>query len=296
MATHGRALWILDHLEPIQEYTAAQSADAKLSRCDGPAVERQDDRNDEFWDIRRSLARTADRRGDQFNLKRTVTNPMLRITAESGRQGARVDDSANAIARDSRRCVRDQRVQADHRGGRFHTRRRVLSRAAAGAVVAVRRSGRAGVVVAARYPHSSTTFRLGHMAENPSAAWWAEAAGRGGAGPNAGPHVMHGPYTSRWWSTVLRGGRHQDDARHHGIRRCNSPDTRARRRYNDILMDLHGLQQRDAPTWRQFWSRLHREMLSAAPKVAPEQCTGQRQKREFAAFSKEFDAVRAKFG
>ena len=32
VATHGRAVWILDHLEPIQEYTAAQSAagDAKL--------------------------------------------------------------------------------------------------------------------------------------------------------------------------------------------------------------------------------------------------------------------------
>src|SRR5947208_2792748 len=32
LATHGRAIWILDHLEPIQEYAAAQaaSADAKL--------------------------------------------------------------------------------------------------------------------------------------------------------------------------------------------------------------------------------------------------------------------------
>ena len=32
LATHGRAIWILDHLEPIQEYAAAQAAaaDAKL--------------------------------------------------------------------------------------------------------------------------------------------------------------------------------------------------------------------------------------------------------------------------
>ena len=42
IATHGRALWILDHLEPIQEYSAAKaaSADAKLftpaaPRCSG---------------------------------------------------------------------------------------------------------------------------------------------------------------------------------------------------------------------------------------------------------------------
>ena len=26
LATHGRALWILDHLEPIQEYAAAKAA------------------------------------------------------------------------------------------------------------------------------------------------------------------------------------------------------------------------------------------------------------------------------
>src|SRR6202011_2073172 len=32
VATHGRAIWILDHLEPIQEYAAVQAAptDAKL--------------------------------------------------------------------------------------------------------------------------------------------------------------------------------------------------------------------------------------------------------------------------
>ena len=50
VATHGRALWILDHLEPIQEYAAAQAADAKLF-SPGPALQwkTKDDRNDEFW-------------------------------------------------------------------------------------------------------------------------------------------------------------------------------------------------------------------------------------------------------
>ena len=34
VATHGRALWVLDHLEPIQEYTAAQTrATRSCSRC-----------------------------------------------------------------------------------------------------------------------------------------------------------------------------------------------------------------------------------------------------------------------
>src|SRR4051812_9083424 len=52
LATHGRAIWILDHLEPIQEYaaTAAASADAKLFSIP-TALEwkTKDDQNDEFW-------------------------------------------------------------------------------------------------------------------------------------------------------------------------------------------------------------------------------------------------------
>jgi hypothetical protein len=53
LATHGRALWILDHLEPIQEYAAAQAAtvDAKLFTPPPYAMYRRParDRNYEFW-------------------------------------------------------------------------------------------------------------------------------------------------------------------------------------------------------------------------------------------------------
>jgi len=53
LATHGRALWILDHLEPIQEYAAAQAAttDAKLFTPPPFAMYRRParDRNYEFW-------------------------------------------------------------------------------------------------------------------------------------------------------------------------------------------------------------------------------------------------------
>ncbi|HKB10133.1 MAG TPA: hypothetical protein VKD69_05755, partial [Vicinamibacterales bacterium] len=52
LATHGRALWILDHLEPIQEYAAAQAAAAaKLFTPPPYAVYRRParDRNYEFW-------------------------------------------------------------------------------------------------------------------------------------------------------------------------------------------------------------------------------------------------------
>jgi photosystem II stability/assembly factor-like uncharacterized protein len=53
LATHGRALWILDHLEPIQEYAAAQAVttEAKLFTPPPSAMYRRpaSDRNYEFW-------------------------------------------------------------------------------------------------------------------------------------------------------------------------------------------------------------------------------------------------------
>ena len=53
LATHGRALWILDHLEPIQEYASAQAVatDARLFTPPPYAMFRRParDRNYEFW-------------------------------------------------------------------------------------------------------------------------------------------------------------------------------------------------------------------------------------------------------
>jgi photosystem II stability/assembly factor-like uncharacterized protein len=53
LATHGRTIWILDHLEPIQEYAAVQaaSADAKLFSPPPSSMYRRParDRNYEFW-------------------------------------------------------------------------------------------------------------------------------------------------------------------------------------------------------------------------------------------------------
>ncbi len=53
LATHGRALWVLDHLEPIQEYAAAQAASTDASLFTPPpfAMFRRAtrDRNYEFW-------------------------------------------------------------------------------------------------------------------------------------------------------------------------------------------------------------------------------------------------------
>src|SRR5204863_6076056 len=51
LATHGRAIWVLDHVEPIQEYAAAQKTEAKLFTAPPSSMYRRParDRNYEFW-------------------------------------------------------------------------------------------------------------------------------------------------------------------------------------------------------------------------------------------------------
>lgn len=51
LATHGRAIWVLDHAEPIQEYAAARNTEAKLFTPPPTSMYRRParDRNYEFW-------------------------------------------------------------------------------------------------------------------------------------------------------------------------------------------------------------------------------------------------------
>ena len=86
VATHGRALWILDHLEPIQEFTTAQKADATLF-TPGPSLQwkAKDDRNDEFWGHQFFTGENPPTETVlQVHLKKAVANPMLRISDAKG--------------------------------------------------------------------------------------------------------------------------------------------------------------------------------------------------------------------
>jgi len=68
-----------------------------------------------------------------------------------------------------------------------------------------------------------------------------------------------------------------------------------RKRYNDILMDLHDMQRKGTPV-QQALNSLYTQMSSVAAKVKESTAMPANVKTQFDAFSKEFDAVRAKFG
>jgi hypothetical protein len=103
IATHGRAIWILDHLEPIQEYAAAQAAttDAKLFAVPNALQWRsKDDQNDEFWGHQFFAGENPPTDAViQFYLKKEVTKPTLKIADAAGKETARADGAGGAQRR-----------------------------------------------------------------------------------------------------------------------------------------------------------------------------------------------------
>ena len=91
LATHGRAIWILDHLEPIQEYAAAHAAatDAKLFTLPPFAMYRRParDRNYEFWGDQTFFGENPPQAAviSWFN-KKPVGEVKLKITDAVGRE------------------------------------------------------------------------------------------------------------------------------------------------------------------------------------------------------------------
>jgi photosystem II stability/assembly factor-like uncharacterized protein len=91
VATHGRALWILDDISPIQEYAAAQAAttDAKLFTPPPSSMYRRParDRNYEFWGDQTFFGENPPQAAVISWLnKRQTGDVQLKITDAAGRQ------------------------------------------------------------------------------------------------------------------------------------------------------------------------------------------------------------------
>ena len=91
LATHGRSLWILDHLEPIQEYAAVQStaAEAKLFTPPPASMYRRParDRNYEFWGDQTFYGENPPQAAViSWFMKKPSTDVKLKITDAAGRE------------------------------------------------------------------------------------------------------------------------------------------------------------------------------------------------------------------
>lgn len=305
VATHGRALWILDHVEPIQEYAAAQAAaEAKLYSI-GPALEwkSMDDRNDEFWGHQYFLGENPPYEAViQYHFKSKANEAKLKITDGLGKDVREVALTGNKLLPGLQTGCWDMRyasipaaapavgAEAGARGG-AGAPAGGRAGAPAGAPGGGRGGGR-GAIPGIPQPQPEP----GYMPMNPcggGAGGFGGGGGRGGGGgTNAGPPVAPGTYNV---ALVVNGKTIETKP----IKVVLDPEVQMndlqKKQYFDMLMDLHDV-QRQGTDMQPALNAIYIQMADVAAKVKASSNMPAAAKTQFEAFNKEFDTVRAKFG
>lgn len=282
IATHGRGIFILDHLSPIQEYTAAQggTADAKLFSIDPALQWRQfDDKNDEFWAHQYWLGENPPTDA-VINLffKKALTDVKLKITDSTGRQMRELTIPAAKTQPGIQTVCWDQRVDP-------------IPSAAGNAAAQFPNAGRAGGGRAGGGFQTTPGPTPGYMAEDPCGGAFANRGGGGGQGGGGtqGPLVMPGTYNV---ALIVDGKTVETKTMKIVADPIDQMNDMQRKRYFDMAMDLHEMQSRSAAMQTAMQS-LYSQMNDAKAKIdagSPDV------KAAVAAFQKDFDAVRVKFG
>jgi len=291
VATHGRALWILDHLEPIQEYTAAKAAaDAKLYTIP-TALEwkSKNSTNYEFWGHQYFLGENPSYDAlISYQVNKPLGDLKLRISDGAGRQVREVAAVARQLQPGIQTICWDMRLEplpgdsaAAAGGGR------------AGGGGGRGRGGAAPAVPGVPVPPNAP----GYLPVN-ACTGEAPGAGNGPFGGNAvaaslGPHVMPGTYTV----SLVSGGRTLDSKPIRVIMDPGIPSftADAHRRWNEVILDLQDAQRRGNVMERKLAS-LNTEMTATAAKLKAATNVPDAVKTQFADVSRQFDSVRVKFG
>jgi photosystem II stability/assembly factor-like uncharacterized protein len=292
VATHGRALWILDHLEPIQEYTANKApADAKLySVPSALQLRRKNDQNAEFWGHQYFIGENPPADAMiQFQVNRLVTELGVRIS-ESGNVIRKLTVPANRNAIGIQIVCWDMRVEP------------ITPDSASGGVgaAAAGRGGRAGATTPAVPGVPGPVPSPGYLptdqcAATPGAVPTGRSGGGffGGGGASVGPMMVPGTYAVE----LLAGGKVIDSK---PLTITMDPEVRlaggARSSYNALAMELHEAQRRAQKTANAL-SALATQFSAAATKMKDTTVRVPADvKAKFDALSKELDSARVKFG
>ena len=252
LATHGRAIWILDHLEPIQEYAAAQAAasDSKMFTPPPYAMFRRParDRNYEFWGDQTFFGENPPGAAIISWLnKKQVGEVTLRITDAAGREVREISGTplANSNKPGIQSVCWDLRVQpnpapppAEGRGRRGGAGRAGQPGRAgqAGGAGEAGQAGRAGAEGAPE-PPATSPFGAACPVVNPTGG----GGGFGGGLNLNGPYVIGGVYTV---SLIVDGKTVESKP----VRVNEDPEVILtaveRKRMFDQAMEIHALQPR----------------------------------------------------
>jgi photosystem II stability/assembly factor-like uncharacterized protein len=275
LATHGRALWILDHLEPIQEYAAAQSAttEAKLFTPPPYAMFRRParDRNYEFWGDQQFFGENPPQAAViSWINTRQVGDVKLKITDAAGREVREIsgDVLAKSTAAGIQSACWDLRVQP----------------VPAPPPQAGRGAG------AATPPATPAPEQTGFGAGCTAPATGGGGGFGGGGGGTAGPYVIGGVYNV----ALIVGGKTVDTK---PLRVNDDPEvllTSAERKKNfDLAMELHAMQPRITDAGAAHAS-LTRQMNELSTTIAGRNDVPADVKASFDAFNKELAALAPK--
>jgi hypothetical protein len=313
LATHGRALWILDHLEPIQEYAAAQAVatEAKLFTPPPYAMFRRParDRNYEFWGDQTFYGENPPQAAviSWFN-KKQVGDVKLKITDAAGREIREI--AAPVLATSNKAGMQsacwDLRVQpnpepppAPGRGGRGGREGQTGAEGARGVTGAGGATGAAGATGAggARGAGVETPAQSPFGAGCPSTGSGQAAGGGGGGGGfgggganTAGPFVIGGVYNV----SLIVDGRTLETK---PLRVNDDPEvvltSVERKRMFDMAIEIHALQPTviDAATAH---GSLTRQIAELATTIGGRNDIPADVKASFEAFSKELAALAPK--
>jgi photosystem II stability/assembly factor-like uncharacterized protein len=306
IATHGRAIWVLDHLEPIQEYSSAKavSADAKLFSVP-TALEwkTKDDRNDEFWGHSYFIGENPPNEAMvQYLVNHQASDLKLRVSDVGGKVVREIKLPSSKMEAGVQTACWDMRVEpieapeaegAAPAGGRG-------GRGGGGGGGGGGRGGRGGAPAAPPVPGvpQPVPTPIGHMNSCLAAGDSTAPAARGGGGGfggglgGPGPYAMPGSYTV----ALVEGTKTLDSK---PLKVVFDPDVKfaagEHERYNAVVADLHSIQRRGTAAAGALNS-LYPQMTDAAKKVGENSSIPANVKSQFESLQKEFDAARKKFG
>jgi hypothetical protein len=255
----------------------------------------KDDRNDEFWGHQFFTGENPPTETVlQLHLKKAVTNPMLRISDASGAVVRELALPAAKNVAGIQTVCWDQRVEpireATPAGGP------PAGGPPAGGPPAGGPGGGFGGGGRGPIPGLPTPLpTIGYLPENPCAAAGGAGAGgfgRGGGGANQGPQVLPGTYTV----ALVVDGKTVESKPLTIVMDPQVQLTGAQRvAYNALATELHSAQQAGAAAAAPMTALLA-EVRKAAAKMDSTPTLADSVKTQFAAFRKDFDAVRAKLG
>jgi photosystem II stability/assembly factor-like uncharacterized protein len=287
VATHGRSVFVLDHLEPIQEFRSAQAAANDAFLFSVPSAlqwKSKDDRNDEFWGHQFFVGENPPTDAViQYHLKQPVDEITLRVSDARGKTIRELS------APEDRRQPGVRTMCWDMRYEPIEAAQSAAARPAGGAPGGASGGGTRGGGRGAEIPGVPTPLPdPGYLPANPCDM----DGNQTGGGGNAGPYVTPGLYHV---SLVVNGNTVDSKP----IQIIKDPAIELsgveRRAYDEMILNLHELQGRGNQMATQL-DALYAQVVEIGSTIGDMEDVPPDVKTDFTGFQEAFDALRVKFG